>query len=106
MCDSDKNVIDYYGTTTYKKGAFIGYHLSNLFGKDVFREAISLLFKEHLWGVINSWILFETFEKVLKARNRADEIDMLKRFRDEFIMETNGPTITMKQFFYERDNDY
>ena len=38
MADSDKDLLEWYGTTTYKKGSFIAFHLSNLLGADVFHE--------------------------------------------------------------------
>lgn len=70
MADSDKNFLEFYGATTYRKGSVIGYHLTNLFGSDVFHEVFSRLVKDHQGKHINSAIFFQYFESVLTEKNR------------------------------------
>jgi len=106
MADSDKNLLEFYGATTYRKGSLIGYHLSNLLGHDVFQMVFSRLVKDHQFKHINSDLFFKYYEIVLTELNRSSDIEILQRFRDEFIDETNGPTITVKSFDYDREKEY
>ena len=70
MADSDKNLLEFYGATTYRKGSLIGYHLSNLLGHDVFQMVFSRLVKDHQFKHINSDLFFKYYEIVLTELNR------------------------------------
>lgn len=106
MCTDDKNTLQYYGHCTYRKGSLIAMHLSNLHGPDVFQEAFKRLISKYKFHCVNSDIFFATYEEILTERARTNEIEALTRFKQEFIMETNGPTVWLEQIIYERSKKW
>ena len=106
MADSDKDLIQFYGPCTYRKGALIARHLSLLIGEETFKLGMRTLVKNHAWGNFDYLNFFSIFTKILEDQNRSEDIITLHRFRDEFVLETNGPIIGGKTYYYNREQKY
>lgn len=106
MADSDKDLIQYYGPCTYRKGSLVARHMSHLFGLDVFKACMAKQVQKSAWGNFNSDTLFGIFADHLKSQGQDENVKILQNFKEEFIMETNAPIITVKSVYYEREKEY